>query len=165
MYIESERLIIRNFNLVDVDLIFEINNHPECIKFNGWESMTLEECKVVLYKWIEGYNQHPNYGVYCVETSDGDSIGMAFIMKYQESNDYEVGFRLRRDSWGKGYATEISKLFIAYSKENLDIKNLCAEVDLENERSLKVFRNLNFKEYAHPSGEGGRLFKYDLSRS
>ncbi len=160
MYIESERLIIRNFDPDDIDLIFEINNHPECIEFNGWNSMSIENCKDVLDKWITGYNKHSSYGVFCVETKLRQSIGMAFIMKYDELNDYEIGFRLKRNVWGQGYATEITKLFIEYSKKNLTINSLCAEVDSRNYKSLNVFRKLGFHEYPHPSGEGGKLFKY-----
>lgn len=164
MYIESDRLIIRNFDVQDIDLIFEINNHPDCIRFNGWESMSLEVCREVLGKWMNGYSDYQNYGVFCVETKEMQSVGMAFIMKYNELNDYEIGFRLRRDFWGNGYATEIANAFIVYSKENLNADYICAEVDTQNERSLNIFRKLGFVEYNHPSGKGGKMFKYRINR-
>lgn len=164
MYLESERLVIRNFNAQDIELIFEINNHPECIRFNSWESMSLDVCREVLEKWMSGYSKYQNYGVFCVELKEMQSIGMAFIMKYDETDNYEIGFRLRRDVWGNGYATEIANMLIEYSKENLNAKYVCAEVDSHNERSLSIFRRLGFAEYNHPSGKGGRMFKYDVIR-
>ena len=162
MYIETDRLIIRNFTSEDIELICEINNHPECIRFNGWDSMSLTECENVLNKWIQGYIEHPKYGVFCITTKDYIGVGMGFIMKYENSNDFEVGFRLRRNAWENGYATEITREFINYASEELNAHNVCAEVDSNNERSLKIFRKLGFEEYVHPAGEGGKMFKYRL---
>ncbi|MCB2297879.1 hypothetical protein [Clostridium tagluense] len=41
MRIETERLIIRKFTSQNIDLIFDINNNPECIKFNSWDSIIM----------------------------------------------------------------------------------------------------------------------------
>ena len=41
MILETDRLIIRKFTHEDIELIYDINNNPECIKFNGWDSMRL----------------------------------------------------------------------------------------------------------------------------
>ncbi len=162
MYIETERLIIRDFTTEDLDLICEINNHPECIKFNGWDSMSFTECENVLNKWIHGYEEHPLYGAFCITIKDYIGIGMGFIMKYDNDNDYEIGFRLRRNAWGNGYATETTRGFIRYAAEQLNACHVCAEVDSNNERSLNIFRKLGFEEYNHPAGEGGKMFKYRL---
>ena len=162
MYIEAERLIIRNFTREDIALIYEINNHPECIRFNGWESMSSIECVNVLNKWIQDYEKHPMFGAFCITTKDLVGIGMGFIMKYESSNDFEIGFRLRRNAWENGYATEVTRCFINYAKDQLNANHVCAEVDSNNERSLKIFRKFGFEEFSHPAGEGGKLFKYRI---
>jgi len=48
----TSRLIIRKFSEDDIDIIYEINNHPECIRFNGWDSMSKDECRIVLHNWM-----------------------------------------------------------------------------------------------------------------
>jgi RimJ/RimL family protein N-acetyltransferase len=70
MKIETERLIIRRFTEEDIDLIFDINNNPECIKFNGWDSMSIEKCKESLEKWINNYSISSNTGAFCVVRCD-----------------------------------------------------------------------------------------------
>lgn len=50
MLFESERLLIRKFTLVDIDLIYDINNDKECIRFNEWDHMSYEDCQEVIKK-------------------------------------------------------------------------------------------------------------------
>ena len=93
MKIETERLIIRQFTSEDIDLIFDINNNRECIVFNGWESMSIEKCKENLDKWVGNYSISSDTGAFCIENKiDKSKIGMAFIVKWKEANQYEIGF-------------------------------------------------------------------------
>ncbi|EQB86289.1 hypothetical protein M918_15230 [Clostridium sp. BL8] len=68
MILETERLIVREFTDEDIDLIYDINNDPECIKFNGWDSMSYERCQEEIRKWIEKYSFSPGTGAFCVES-------------------------------------------------------------------------------------------------
>jgi len=166
MIIETERLIIRKFTNEDMDLILDINNDPECIKFNGWDSMSIERCKEVLDEWIDNYSSSSNSGAFCVENKvDKSKIGMAFIVKWKEMNQYEIGFRLRRIYWDKGYAKEITRGFIRYGENILGADAVIGEVYKTNERSRNVFKKLNFKESVHPEGEDGLIYKYEIVRS
>lgn len=165
MKIETERLVIRKFTDEDIDLVYDINNHPECIKFNGWDSMTIEKCKENLYKWIKNYSIAPGTGAFCVENmSDKTKIGMAFIVKWKESNQYEIGFRLRRICWDKGYAKEITGGLIKYAKSNLEAATIIAEVYKANTRSRNVFQKLGFIELSHPEGDEGLIYKYEIPK-
>lgn len=161
MILETERLIVREFTDEDIDLIYDINNDPECIKFNGWDSMSYERCQEEIRKWIEKYSFNPGTGAFCVEIkTEKAKIGMAFIVSTDKLGEYEVGFRLRRIHWDKGYAKEITKGFIEYSKNNLNAYALIAEVYKSNKRSRNVFEKLKFSKFQHPHGEDGLVYKY-----
>ncbi|MBZ9689711.1 GNAT family N-acetyltransferase [Clostridium estertheticum] len=166
MTIETERLIIRKFTNQDIDLIFDINNNPECIKFNGWDSMSIENCKETLDKWMCNYSISPGLGAFCVESKvDKSRIGMAFIVKSKEINQYEIGFRLRRIYWDKGYAKEITREFIKYAEGKLGATSVIAEVYKANVRSRSVFEKFNFTEYGHPDGDDGLVYKYEIVKN
>lgn len=158
MILKTKRLTIRPFQETDLGIIFEINNHPECIRFNGWDSMSLAECNDVLNRWIQETKSHETYGVFCVEDESGSPIGMTFLMKYEWTQDYEVGFRLARAYWGNGYATEITRYWTRYCKDILKANSIRAEVATSNKRSIDIFRRLGFEELSHPSGGEGFLF-------
>lgn len=90
MIAKSERLFIRRFTAQDLDLIYEINNHPECIKFNGWDSMSVEDCKNVLEKWMSGYLDHIGLGAFCVETVENHTpIGMILSRNVFEKMEFD----------------------------------------------------------------------------
>lgn len=166
MMFETERLFIRKFKYEDIDLIYEINNDPECIRFNGWDSMTYEDCQDVIKKWIGQYSILPGTGAFCVENkTDNTKIGMAFIVNTGKCDDFEIGFRLRRIHWYKGYAQEITRGFIVYSRDKLNAKSLIAEVYTDNLNSRNVFEKLHFLKFKHPEGEDGLIYKYDLFTS
>lgn len=99
--IETERLALRPFQNEDLDLIYEINNHPECIKFNGWDSMDKDACHEVLKKWQAKQMALKTSGPLCVvEKETKQPIGMAFIMPWEAGHEtFEIGFRLKYDRW------------------------------------------------------------------
>lgn len=163
MIFETERLIIRKFNHEDIELIYDINNDPECIKFNGWDSMSYEECQEVLRKWISQYSKFSYTGAFCVESKvEHIKIGMAFIVRTNKYKEFEIGFRLRKIHWYNGYAKEITRGFINYSKNRLSAKSVIAEVYADNLKSRNVFEKLGFLESKHPEGEDGLIYRYDL---
>lgn len=158
MILKTKRLTVRPFQITDLDLVFKINNHLECIEFNGWDKMDLQACKEVLDRWIKETNNHTSYGVFCVEDEYQNPIGMTFLMKYEWTQDYEVGFRLAREHWGNGYATELTRLWIKHCRDVLHANSIRAEVAAANKRSLDIFRRLGFEELRQPSGGEGVMF-------
>lgn len=57
----------------------------------------------------------------------------------------EVGFVLRRDRWGQGLASEALALLFAFCFDTLALHRLEADVDPDNERSLRVLGRLGFQ--------------------
>jgi RimJ/RimL family protein N-acetyltransferase len=163
--IVTERLFLRKIAEEDIDLIFEINNDPECIRFNGWDSMSLEKCKSAIDGWIDKYKVTEHIGVFCVENIESkDKIGVAYIKDYKEHNQFEIGFRLRSSHWNKGYAKELTHGFIRYAENKLEANEIVAEVFTENTRSRNVFEKLGFELSVHPDGEDGLLYRYLIDK-
>lgn len=154
MILETDRLIIRKFTHEDIDLIYDINNNPECIKFNGWDSMSYEDCKSNIKKWINQYSKFPGTGAFCVEDKEEKvKIGMAFIVPIDKYGEFEVGFRLRRTYWNRGYAKEITCGFISYSKKLIKLlmdearKKGVSKIILNyTDEGYHLYKSLGFKE-------------------
>lgn len=66
-------------------------------------------------------------------------------MDNQPTADYEIGWHLRRASWGQGYATEAARSVIDYGFHTLGLPELYAVVKPCNERSLRVTQRLGMK--------------------
>jgi RimJ/RimL family protein N-acetyltransferase len=66
----------------------------------------------------------------------------------------EIGWRLAREAWGAGYATDGAREALRAGFETLALDEIVAFVHPENERSLAVCRRLGMREEAelpHPS--------------
>ncbi|MEA4920312.1 MAG: GNAT family N-acetyltransferase [Clostridiaceae bacterium] len=91
------------------------------------------------------------------ELSTGELIGCCGIRPFKDSvPSYEVGFHLRKNYWGMGYASEASKAVIDYSFDTLKAKKLYAGHHPQNEASKKLLTKLGFRyigdNYYKPTG-------------
>lgn len=74
----------------------------------------------------------------------------------------EVGWRLARDAWGKGYATEAARAAIAYGFDELDLAEIVAFLLPMNRRSAAVCERLGMvrdpsRDFEHPLIEEGAV--------
>jgi RimJ/RimL family protein N-acetyltransferase len=66
----------------------------------------------------------------------------------------EVGWRLARDAWGRGYATEAARAAVAFGLEEHAMEEILSIVDPDNERSLRVCARLGMTarpDRTHPA--------------
>ena len=72
---------------------------------------------------------------------DGRYIGNASIRPMPEKQqNWEIGYYLRAEEWGKGFGTELARRLVGYGFEELGLEAVFATVDYENgprERSWK----------------------------
>jgi RimJ/RimL family protein N-acetyltransferase len=54
----------------------------------------------------------------------------------------EIGYRIRRDNWGEGYATEVARAWLDYGFSFLGLNRVVAMIQPENHRSVRVAENI-----------------------
>lgn len=91
------------------------------------------------------------------ELASGELIGCCGIRPFSpEERAYEIGFHLRKDYWGMGYASEAAKAVIDYSFVTLKADKLYAGHHPQNEASKKLLTKLGFRyigdNYYKPTG-------------
>ena len=147
MEIRTERLLLRRPRLDDLDAMFEIMSDPVAMRY--WS--TLPHASVdVTRPWLERK---------IARTAEG---GEDFVIEHEGRVIGDVGagrlpdfgFMLRRDCWGKGFATEASRAFIDHAFRNTAATELRADVDPRNTASLRVLDRLGFVE----TGRAERTF-------
>ena len=113
------------------------------------------------------------FGLYAVERlSDNELLGYVGLHRVTSSGELagqiEIGWRLRRDAWGQGYATEAARACIAHAAK-LGIPELISFTYVGNRRSLTRDANGSAWTYAgefdHPAlPEGHPLRRHALYR-
>jgi len=99
-------------------------------------------------------------GMIAVERrSDGSFIGMCGVSIEPWFPDLEIGWRLARQYWGQGYASEAAAAWLDYGFGVLRVPRIIAVADTPNRRSIAVMQRIGlcFDHHAELSDEHGRF--------
>lgn len=144
--LSTPRLILRAFGEQDFEAYANMCSDPEVMRYIGnGKSLSREE------SWrnmamIVGHWQLRGYGMWAVEEkSNGEMIGRIGYWQPDGWPGLEIGWSLRRQFWGFGYATEGAKAAMAYGFENLGMSRLISLIRPENLASRRVAEKLGEK--------------------
>ena len=143
VFLETERLVLRRFTGADADDLFELDGDPEVMRFLTGGKPTPREVILAetLPRFLRSYGRFGGLGYWAaVEKSSGEFLGW-FALHPSEGGDpdeVELGYRLRRPAWGKGYATEGSRALIHKGFTELGVRRVVAETMAVNAASRRV---------------------------
>jgi len=145
--IETERLILRQFTLDDAQAFFLCISDPEVWRYSRRPAQTsLEETTHSLKKLLQWYEKRTMVPWAIVLKEHQHLIGQ-FQMEEWSDEDHRaaVGYRLARQYWGKGYATEALHAVIAYLFENTTVNRIDAFTWSENVASARVMEKAGMR--------------------
>jgi RimJ/RimL family protein N-acetyltransferase len=91
----------------------------------------------ILPAWLSYYERFEGYGLWAaIERSSGEFVGWFHFRPLRDTplDEPELGYRLKKPAWGKGYAPEGSRALIRYEFENLPITRVYARTLTVNTR-------------------------------
>ncbi|MCW2989499.1 MAG: N-acetyltransferase [Solirubrobacterales bacterium] len=155
---ETARLILRRPALADAPAFAAINADPEVARFVSQTGpLARAESDLLLRKMIEHWDYH-HFGLWMADIRETGElagfVGLAHPGTLAElAAEVEVGWRLGREHWGRGLATEGGAEAVRHGFEELGRERLVCVVDRDNDRSLGVARKLGFafwRDMDHP---------------
>jgi RimJ/RimL family protein N-acetyltransferase len=136
VFLETERLLLRRFAEADVDRLLALHNDLEVMRFiNGGKPTSREKVEREYRERFAG----DGYWA-AVEKATGEFVGW-FALHPTEGDGpegYELGYRLERFTWGKGYATEGSCALIRKGFTELGLRRVWAQTMAINLASRRV---------------------------
>jgi RimJ/RimL family protein N-acetyltransferase len=102
----------------------------------------------VLPRFLEYHRRDPAAGFFAaIEKATGRFVGWFHLRPAEDSlpGETELGYRLRRDAWGKGYATEGSKALVRKAFEELGWHRVTAWTMTVNTRSRRVMEKAGLR--------------------
>lgn len=145
--LETERLLLQHWTNADCDALFEILQDAEVVRhIDDGKPFNLEKTRNFLNTMEKCERENDFCRWKLVEKSSGEIVGTCGFGRISETNENELGYLLRQQSWGKGYATEIAKAVAFYGFNKLDFREIIALTDLENVGSQKVLEKIGFSK-------------------
>jgi RimJ/RimL family protein N-acetyltransferase len=161
--LETERLVLRSLGAPDLDAYAAMAADPEVMRFIGgvvdrpqaWRQMALHA----------GHWALRGYGNWALERrADGQFVGRVGFWNPEGWPGIEIGWKLAREAWGKGYATEASRTAMDWAWTSLEVDRLISCIHPLNVASANVAKRLGMNPIDEMVLSGGPVVIYGMQR-
>lgn len=140
--LETERLFLREHTIDDAEYAYNLNLDPEVIKYTGDESFeSIDEAQ----KFLLSYNHYKKYGFgrwAVINKVTQEYLGWCGLKYTPELDEYDIGYRLFKKHWNKGYASEAAIACLKIGFNKFGMKTIVGRAMKENNASIKVLQKI-----------------------
>ena len=155
----TNRLILRTWKDSDLHPFIEMGKDPEVMRF--FPNTLTEEETQANFQRIQIHFQTHGFGPYVLELKKNQEfIGFTglFVLDFEASFApcVEIGWRLKKQAWGFGYATEAAKECLQYGFNSLHLESIYSFTSILNTPSENVMKRIGMTQvgtFAHPKLE------------
>ena len=170
--LRTDRLLLRQWQERDLEPFADLNADAEVMRY--FPAKLAREQSDALASAIRREIDKQGWGLWAVEVIGGSSF-IGFVGLNEPIFDahftpaVEVGWRLAREHWGHGYATEAGQAAIDFGFDELALEQIVAMIGLKNSRSQRVAERLGMTrdpadDFDHPRVPPGPLRRHGLYR-
>lgn len=153
---KSERLGFRNWSMKDLDEFAKLNSDKEVMEHFP-KTLSKEEVSDLIHALKNHFSKNgfTYYATEILETKEFiGMIGLAFqAYTTPFTPAIDIGWRLKKGAWGKGYATEGAKRCLEYGFNTLNIKKIISVCTINNTKSENVMKKIGMTkigQFNHP---------------
>jgi RimJ/RimL family protein N-acetyltransferase len=167
--LRTPRLLLREWGDADIDQLAAINADPEVMRYIA-PPFTRERTEAFV-EWQRGIFAERGWGLWAVEIErTGELAGVVGLNEPGFVTGVEISWRLAREQWDKGYATEAARAALAFGFDELALEEIVSFTTVQNTRSRRVMERIGMtrdpaEDFAHPHvPEGDPLRPHVLYR-
>ncbi len=171
--LQTERLLLRHWRDEDVDSFATLNADAQVMEH--FPSLLSREQTDTVTSRIRAHFTERGFGLWAVELKEtGEFIGFVGLQVPTFDAHFmpcvEVGWRLDKRFWGKGYAPEAAVASLRDGYERLGLEEIVSMTTTTNKKSMRVMEKLGMSrdpadDFDHPRiPEGHRLRRHVLYR-
>lgn len=148
---ETERLILRPLELSDVDDMFAMDSNQNVHLYLGNNPLKTKEESLGYLKNIQNQYKENGIGRFAMIKKDSNEFigwcGLKFITEEENNHShfYEIGYRLKEEFWGNGYAYEAAKKWCDYAFNVLKVETLYASAHIDNKGSRRILEKIGLQ--------------------
>lgn len=148
---ETPRLLLREIALTDVGGMFALDSDPEVHRYLGNKPVTTKEQALEVIHFIRQQYLDNGIGRWAIlDKETNEFIGWTGLkfernMTNHHINYYDLGYRLRKEYWGKGIATEAALASLNHAFNVLQLEEVFAMADCENQGSNHLLKKVGMK--------------------
>ncbi|MEM1121026.1 MAG: GNAT family N-acetyltransferase, partial [Bacteroidota bacterium] len=152
IFLETERLILRELLPTDATGMLELDSNPNVLQYLGIQPITtLAECRQTIRHVRDQYARN-GIGRWAVTLkSSGTFIGWAGLKYIDDTtingrrNFYDLGYRFIEEYWRNGYGYEAAQASVDFGFKLMKLPKISAYLDPENEGSMRILKKCNLQ--------------------
>jgi len=145
-FLETERLYFRRFRAEDAQLLFELDSDPEVMRFitKGRPTPLAQIQNEIILRFLDYYILVPPQGFWAAHLRQTDDFIGWFHLRPNKTwpGEMELGYRLKRNVWGRGLATEGSRALLEEAFNAWNYEKVCAHSLAGNLASRRVMEKV-----------------------
>ena len=155
---ETKRLILRQWHVKDYSAFADMNSDFDVMEH--FPSIMSTDESDEMARRIQSLISKRGWGLWATEEKDSNKF-MGFVGLHEPSAKLpfspcvEIGWRLSREFWGKGYATEAAEEVLKFAFSALKLPEVYAFTSINNARSKAVMERLHMlnidQNFGHPA--------------
>lgn len=167
----TSRLRLEPFTEDHLSGLNRMNSDPEVMRYlSAGRPETLEETRAVIERVMKRWGELGYSWWAIVERGTGELVGAGAIQNLRREATLvpdlacplEIGWRLRRDRWGRGLAVEAARAMGDFAFNELKAGELLAVCDPANTASANVMKRLGMQELGIQRWYGKDLLTYRI---
>jgi RimJ/RimL family protein N-acetyltransferase len=146
---KSDRLGFRNWNLTDIDKMHEINSDEEVMRF--FPTIPTKKQTTEFVERMKKQFESKGFCYFAVDKlEDNEFVGFIGLSEQTYEADFtpciDIGWRIKRNEWNKGYATEGAKECLKYALNDLKLENVYSIAPKINIKSEHIMIKIGMKK-------------------
>lgn len=144
--IETPRLLLKEMNEDDAQDLFDLNNDSEVIRYTGDQPFNnLSEVLNYIQNYQHIYQKYGYGRLSLFNKETNEYLGWCGLKYLDQKNETDLGYRLKKQFWGKGFATEAAFACLEDGFNRLQLDQIFATAMKENFPSINIFKKLGLK--------------------
>ena len=167
-YIETERLYLRQWQASDFAIFAAMNADPEVMKY--FPKLLSAKVSDIIASKCQQLIEDNGWGFWALSLKEGSNKNDAFIGFVGLNQTHadmsfapcvEIAWRLRKEFWGQGYATEAARASLDFAFSELALDEVVAFTAVINKRSQLLMKRIRMTDtqnnFYHPALESNHL--------
>lgn len=145
MLLSTPRLHLRPLKSDDSEPFFRLNQDLDALRYTGdVPFINLEEARIFLENYDQ-YTRHKLGRMSMIRKEDEAWLGWCGLRLDENTKEVDLGFRVFREYWNQGYATEAANASIEYG-QSLGLERIIGRAVIHNIASIRILEKVGMKK-------------------
>lgn len=143
--LRGQLVTLREFGFADTEPAHHVVGDDEVTRWLSFDSRSPEATADMINGAVDRAGQEPRTGYYLAVADDNDQLVGFARLGLGGVRAAKLGYAIRADRWGHGYATDACRTLIDFGFQRLGLHRISAAIGPDNAASIAVVRKLGME--------------------